>query len=197
MHTEWAQRLIAAAQVDLTVRARLAGTGALFEGYHPEMEAVHLTNASLLEACFAELGWPSRGAVGEEAAAAAMLILQHAISRPDLQRTGLDLLLEAVQAGQANALDAAYLADRIAVLEGRPQLFGSQFEWDDADELSPAPIHDIDGVDARRASIGLPPLAEAIAAMRAQAVAEGHTAPADKAARKAEIALFLKRTGWR
>ncbi len=196
-HTEWAERLTAAAQADLVVRGRLAESGALFDGYHPEMEAVHLTNASLLEGCFAEIGWPGRDVVGEEAAAAAMLVLQHAISRPDLQRAGLELLLEAVQANQANALDAAYLSDRIAVFEGRPQLFGSQFDWDESGALSPAPIHDPEGVDARRASLGLPPLGETIAAMRARAAAEGETAPQDLAARKAAFAAFLARTGWR
>lgn len=197
MNVTWAQRLIAAAQADLSLRARLVDEGTLFHGYHPEMEAVHLTNASLLEACLDEIGWPSRTQVGEEGAAAAMLVLQHAISRPALQRKGLACILAAVEAGEANALDAVYLADRIAVLEGRPQLFGSQFDWDEAGQLSPAPLADPDSVDTRRASVGLPPLAETIDAMRARAAAEGDMAPADMAARKAAYAAFLQRVGWR
>lgn len=193
----WSERLIAAARWDLDVRARLAESGALFDGYHPEMEAVHLTNASLLEACLAEIGWPTRSAVGEQAASAAFLILQHAISRPDLQRSALSLLLDAAGTGEASPLDAAYLADRIAVLEGRGQLFGSQFDWDEAGELSPAALEDPAGVDERRASVGLPPLADAVAEMRARAAAEGERPPADHAARRAAYEAFLARSGWR
>jgi hypothetical protein len=193
----WAQRLIAAAKADLALRAQLATSGALFEGYNPEMEALHLTNASLLEAFMGEHGWPSRTVLGEEAAAAAMLILQHAISRPDLQRGALGLLAAAAEAGEASPVDAAYLADRIAVLEGKPQLFGSQFDWDESGALSPAPILDPDSVDERRAQLGLPPIGETIAAMRARAAAEGDAPPSDMAARRAAQAAFLARVGWR
>ena len=76
-------------------------------------------------------------------------------------------------------------------------MFGSQFDWDEDGALSPAPIFDPDGVDDRRASVGLPPLAAATAEMRERAAAEGQTPPVDHAARKAAFAAFLTRTGWR
>src|SRR5690606_11847158 len=117
--------------------------------------------------------WPDRKRFGDDGAAAAFLILQHAISRPDLQRSGLALLVAGVERGEANALDVAYLADRIAVYEGRPQLFGTQFDWDADGLLSPAPLADPEGVEARRAEIGLPPLASTIERMRIGAAAEG------------------------
>jgi hypothetical protein len=123
-------------------------------------------------------------------------LLQHAVGRPALQRRGLELLLDAIPRGDANALDAAYLSDRIAVFEGRPQLFGTQFDWSDG-ALSPAPVADPDGLDDRRASVGLPPMAETVAAMRARAAAEGETAPADLSARRAAFEAWAKRTGWR
>jgi hypothetical protein len=161
------------------------------------MEATHLDNAALLERAFDAIGWPGPRAVGDEGAAAAMLVLQHAISRPDLQRRGLALMLDAVAEGDANALDAAYLADRVAVFEGRAQSFGTQFDWDEGGLLSPAPIADPQGVDERRASVGLPPLAEAVAQMRARAAAEGETAPDDLAKRRAEFDAWTARVGWR
>ncbi|GAM97487.1 hypothetical protein U91I_01113 [alpha proteobacterium U9-1i] len=195
--TDWAEALVAAARRDLETRARLAQGGALFEGYHPEMEAIHLENALLLDRVFDELGWPGRAKITDDGAAAATLILQHAISAPALQRRGLALLLDAVAEGEANALDAAYLSDRIAVLEGRPQLFGTQFDWDDAGLLSPAPIAEAELVDERRASVGLAPMTETIAAMRAQAAAEGDAAPGDLATRRAEYEAWARKAGWR
>lgn len=192
----WRAALLEAAERDLAVRAALAKSGALFDGYNAEMEAVHLENAALLKQAFDEIGWPGRSRFGEDGAGAAFLILQHAISRPDLQRRGLELLLEAIPRGDASALDAACLSDRIAVFEGRPQLFGTQFDWFDG-ALSPAPLAEPDAVDERRASVGLPPLAEAIADMRMRADAEGQGAPADLARRQAGFDVWARRVGWR
>jgi hypothetical protein len=197
MADDWAAQLIAAARNDAATRAQLARTGALFDGYHPEMEAVHLENAALLERAIEAIGWPGRAKVGAAAAGAAFMILQHAISRPDLQRRGLALILEAIPEGQANALDAAYLSDRIAVFEGREQTFGTQFDWDANGLLSPSPIRDPAGVDERRASVGLPPMAETIAHMRAGAAAERETAPTDLQQRRADFEAWARRVGWR
>lgn len=197
MSEHWSEQLIAAARRDLETRARLASSGALFDGYHPEMEAVHSENAVLLNRAFDALGWPSREKIGDDGAAASMLVLQHAIGAPDLQRRGLALLLDAVAAGEASALDAAYLSDRIAVFAGAPQVFGTQFDWDEAGLLSPALIGEAANVDERRASVGLPPLAEAIAEMRARAASEGDSAPGDLATRRAQFEAWARKAGWR
>jgi hypothetical protein len=194
---DWRALLLAAVRRDHETRTRLAQSGALFDGYHPEMEAVHLDNADLLNRVFDAIGWPGRASLGDEGASAAFVILQHAISRPDLQRRGLALMLEAIPKGQANALDAAYLSDRIAVMEGAPQTFGTQFDWDSRGLLSPAPIADPERVDERRADLGLPPMADTIAKMRADAAAEGQTAPTDLTRRRAEYEAWARRVGWR
>lgn len=197
MSEDWRNQLIAAAARDIETRTRLARSGALFGGYHPEMEAVHLENAALLDRVYDAIGWPGRKLLGDEGAAAAFLILQHAISRPELQRRGLGLMLDAIPAGEANALDAAYLSDRIAVFEGREQTFGTQFDWDHNGQLSPATVHNEAGLDERRASVGLPPMSETIAHMRANAAAEGDSAPADYAKRRTEFDAWARRVGWR
>jgi len=161
------------------------------------MEAVHNENADLLSRAMDALGWPGPRRLGDDGAAAAFIILQHAIGRPDLQRRGLALMLEAIPQGDANALDAAYLADRIAVFEGALQTFGTQFDWDENGQLSPAPTREPDTLDERRASVGLPPIADSIAEMRARAAAEGDRAPADYAARRAAFETWARRVGWR
>lgn len=196
-NNRWRTLLIEAARRDVETRARLAASGALFDGYHPEMEAVHAANAALLARVFDAIGWPGRRALGDEGAAAAFLIVQHAIGHPQLQRRGLSLMLEAIAQGEANALDAAYLSDRIAVFEGSEQTFGTQFDWDAAGQLSPAPTRDPESLDERRASVGLPPMAETIAQMRATAAAEGERTPPDLARRRDEYDAWARRVGWR
>jgi hypothetical protein len=61
------------------------------------MEAVHHHNAYRLEEIIEECGWPGRSLVGEDGAAAAWLIAQHAIRLPALQRRSLTLLKEAAE----------------------------------------------------------------------------------------------------
>lgn len=197
MREDWAAQLIAAARHDIETRTRLAASGALFDGYHPEMEAVHDENAALLTRAFDAIGWPGRHVLGEDGARAAFLILQHAIGHPALQRRGLALMLEAIPQGQANALDAAYLSDRIAVHEGREQTFGTQFDWDANGQISPSPVRDPATLDERRATVGLPPMADSIAEMRARVAAEGERPPPDMAARRAKYEAWARKAGWR
>lgn len=197
MSENWGPLLIAAAQRDMETRTRLAASGELFNGYNPEMEAVHDENAALLTRVFDDVGWPGRRDYGDDGAGAAFLILQHAIGHPALQRRGLALLLDAIPEGQANPLDAAYLADRIAIFEGRAQTFGTQFDWDANGQLSPATVRDPEGLDERRASVGLPPIAETIAQIRANAAAEGDRPPTDLAQRRADYDAWARKAGWR
>ena len=65
---DWRDALIAAARHDIETRTRLAQTGELFQGYHPEMEAVHNANADLLGRVMADIGWPGRHKLGDEGA---------------------------------------------------------------------------------------------------------------------------------
>lgn len=197
MSESWGALLVAAARRDMETRTRLAATGKLFNGYHPEMEAVHDENAALLMRVFDAVGWPGRRDYGDDGAGAAFLILQHAIGHPELQRRGLALILDAIPEGQANPLDAAYLSDRIAIFEGALQTFGTQFDWDANGQLSPAPMRDPETLDDRRASVGLPPMAETIAQMRARAAAEGEFAPKDLAERRAAYEAWARKAGWR
>ncbi len=76
--------------------------------------------------------------------------MQHAIANPALQRQCLKLIEEAVERGEAPAWQVAYLTDRIRVLEGSPQIYGTSFDWDEAGEMSPCEIEDREIVDGLR-----------------------------------------------
>ena len=188
------QRLLALIAEDERVRAELAADGSLFDGYHPRMEAVHVANATALEAMLAQ-GWPGSELAGEDGAEAAWRIVQHAIGLPAFQRRCLALIEAAVTAGDAPAYQAAYLSDRIRTFEGRPQLYGTQFDWDDKGEMSPRPIEDEANVDARRLALGLSTLAEITAHHRSTLGTQRR--PAGDADRKRDFEAWLRKTGWR
>ena len=176
-------------------RQRLAADLSLFDGYHPEMQAVHEENAAILAGIIRERGWPTSTMVGEDGAEAAWLIVQHAIALPEFQRDCLKLLREAAAAGSIPPWQPAYLLDRILIYEGKSQIYGTGFDWDEDGLMSPRAIADPASVDERRAAVGLPPLAEAIARHRAQA--EKEPKPASYSERQRSMEEWAKSVGWR
>ena len=89
------------------------------------------------------------------------------------------------------------LEDRIRSFEGRPQRYGTQFDWDEQGRLSPLPLEDPAGVDARRRTIGLGALAHDLRRRR-KAIPRGlERPPADWAARRRDMAEWLRQVGWR
>ncbi len=196
MDAETTSRLLALRDRDQAKRSELIERGELFEGYHPEMEAVHRENARTFEAMLDAGGWPAVSKVGMEASTAAWMIATHAIGEPAFQRRCLAELERAVEEDEAPAAHAAMLLDRICYNERRPQVYGTLLDWDENDELSPWPIEEGTDVETRRAEVGLPPLEETVARSRAQAEVEGGCAPKPWAERQAEIEAWAKRVGW-
>lgn len=197
INAELQQELLRLREADEALRVELAADGSLFDGYHPRMEAAHQRNAARLAAIIAQHGWPDEQLVGAEGADAAWLIAQHAIGEPDFQRRCLAALREAGARGAVPRWQAAYLADRVRTFEGRPQLYGTQYDWDEYGELNPLPIDDGAQVDERRGALGLIPLAENTQRMREGVRQSGEHAPADWAKRQAEFIEWARRAGWR
>jgi Kdo2-lipid IVA lauroyltransferase/acyltransferase len=187
--------LLAMAADDERVRSRLAKDGRLFEGYSKDMEAIHRRNAARLASLVAG-GWPGASVAGEDGAEAAFLILQHAIGEPALQRRCLPLLAAAAARGEVPPLQPAMLLDRIRFFEGKPQLYGTAVDWDATGRLSVGPLESPEGVDARRAALGLPALEVSLAQKRLATEAE-QRAPDDPVRRQAEFEAWARRVGWR
>jgi len=191
------QQLLAMAEEDLRVRTELASEGSLFDGYHPRMRAVHDANATRLWSILRRFGWPGAPRVGLDGAKAAWLIVQHAITQPAFQREALEALRQAAARGEVPAIQPAMLEDRVRTLEGRPQRYGTQFDWDGSGALTPLPIEDPEGLDERRRAVGLEPLEEAMRVRREAAAAEGELPPSDWSARRLRMDEWLREVGWR
>jgi hypothetical protein len=191
------QMLLAMAAADQALRTELAADGSLFSAYHPRMAALHRQHAQRLLAILETQGWPTTSVVGEDGAEAAWLIVQHAIGSAAVMRQGLAFLSAAAERGEAEWWRVAQLDDRIRVLEGRPQRYGTQHDWDDRGELSPQPIEDATGVHARRDAVGLEPLAAQTERLRAAAAREGEQPPVDPHAYHAAFSTWARDMGWR
>lgn len=112
--------------------------------------------------------WPGWRLVGTDGSHAAWLVAQSCMDDVGLQRRCLEMLEVAVACGDADPVHLAFLADRVRMNDGHDQLYGSQFVVGAHGELEAWPIDDPAAVDARRARLGLPPLAEHAAMMTAR-----------------------------
>ena len=116
-------------------------------------------NTAFMKKVIEKHGWPGKTLVGADGAQAAFMLVQHAASDQPFQKRCLTLLKVAVEQGEARASDMAYLEDRALVMNGRRQIYGTQFHTVHG-KLVPETIEDEANVDARRRKVGLPPLAE-------------------------------------
>jgi hypothetical protein len=90
------------------------------------------------------------------------------------------------------------LEDRIRMLEGGLQLYGTQFDWDENGEMSPYPaIEDPGHVDERRRAIGLGSLADEIERKRAAVAQANEKPPYDRAEREKRMDEWARSAGWR
>jgi uncharacterized protein DUF6624 len=116
-------------------------------------------NRQRLDEIVQQYGWPKRSVFGEEASGVAFSVVQHA--ELDYQKKYLPLIKEAVAQKEARESDLAMLEDRILTREGKSQIYGTQVRLNQKTELMELyPIENEESVDARRAAVGLEPLAQ-------------------------------------
>ncbi|BAP31179.1 uncharacterized protein CHSO_2142 [Chryseobacterium sp. StRB126] len=148
------KELIDLAEYDLAVREKLFSEGKLSQGYHPEMETVHKSNAQRLREIINEIGFPTISKVGQKASDAAWLIIQHSIGEPKFMKECYKMMTE--NSHDINLKNRAYLYDRIRVFQGMPQKYGTQLIVGGI----PFPVEDKENLNRVREEVNLPLLSE-------------------------------------
>ncbi len=104
-------------------------------------------------------GWLGPDDIGEEGAMTIFLVIQHADQKT--QEKYLPMMREAVQSGRAPANRLALLEDRVALGQGKQQIYGSQIGRDRSTlQYFVRPLKDPVNVNLRRQSVGLQPIEE-------------------------------------
>ena len=191
-----AKEIIELQNADLELRDKLIQNGQLSDGYKSEMEVLHNRHAEILNNIIDKIGYPTVDKVGKEANVAAWLVVQHSIGQPEFMKKCVVLLEKAVAENQADAKQLAYLTDRIAVFEGQPQLYGTQFDWDENGEMNPNSFDDLEKVNQRRKTIGLNSIEEQTEIIRKQVIAENQKPPADMKERTKQSDEWRKMVDW-
>ncbi len=104
-------------------------------------------------------GWLGTDVIGERGNQTLFLVIQHA--DPTTREKYLPLMREAVKNGKASGSSLALLEDRVALEQGKKQIYGSQIGRDkETGKYYILPLEDPDNVDKRRTAVGLHPLSE-------------------------------------
>ena len=151
-------------KADQEVRQRMIGSPSA-----EDLESLRLVDAENLEwlrEVVGQFGWPLRSLVGADGANGFWLLVQHADADVDFQERCLGLLADAASIDEADAKTLAYLTDRVRLARGEPQVYGTQCDVREG-AFVPRPIEDEQGVEERRKTVGLPPLAEYLEQMAA------------------------------
>lgn len=159
-HSSIATELLTMAKADQAMRTKASKDRSLWDN------SVDHKNTARLKEIIAAIGWPTISKVGREASQSAWLLAQHATTEPAFMKQCLTLMKDAREGDVAPA-NIAYLEDRLLTMEGKPQLYGTQFRTIDG-VMVPFPLADPDHVDERRARVGLETYAEYEARMKAR-----------------------------
>lgn len=104
-------------------------------------------------------GWLGADVIGERGSQALFLVIQH--SDQATQEKYLPMMREAVKNKKASGSNLALLEDRVALEQGKKQIYGSQIGRDqETGKPYILPLEDPDNVDKRRAAVGLQPLSD-------------------------------------
>lgn len=99
-------------------------------------------------------GWVGKSVVGNEANSVLFMVLQHA--NINTQKEYLPMLKDAVKKGNAKASSMAMMIDRIAIREGKKQIYGTQLaRAPKTEEYYVLPLKNPDAVNIRRKEVGL------------------------------------------
>lgn len=144
-------------QIDDTIKKYGNGSTEVNE-FWKKIHVVDSVNLIIISKILDERGWLGSNVIGKSGNSTLFLVIQH--SDLETQVKYLPMMREAVKNGGAEPSDLALLEDRVALRQGKKQIYGSQIKCFHDEKCVVDPIEDPDNVDKRRAEVGLQPLAE-------------------------------------
>jgi hypothetical protein len=109
-------------------------------------------------------GYPTAEQVGATGVHLAWLLLQHSDQDPEFRASLVPTLVEQYKSGELSPTDLARVMDRSLKAAGRPQRFGTQFDWLSGHFKLPSKTVLLE-INKNRAEIGLMPLEDYACAM--------------------------------
>jgi hypothetical protein len=149
---------------DLKYRIQVQELGEKFGLFSKEVDSVWALmnktdsiNQVKVKTILDKYGWLGISKIGNQCSSTLYRVIQH--SDLNMQEKYLPLIREAVKNKEAKPRDLATLEDRVALRQGKKQIYGTQVGQDKKSlKYYLSPLEDPDNVDKRRAEVGLEPL---------------------------------------
>ena len=157
------EELSSMVEVDQFARKSMA-LGAKYSGsereyflgkFHTWLAAIDRRNTLRVKELLQDIDWFRISVFGTQADHDAWLLVQHATQDIELQRSILLTLEGLVKEGETDTVSFAYLYDRVAMGDGRPQRYGTQGNCSESGAWIPIDFEDEANVDALRLAVGL------------------------------------------
>ncbi len=153
---------------DLKYRIQIQELSQKFGLFSKEVDSVWLimnktdsVNQVKVKNILDKYGWLGISEVGDQCSSALYRVIQH--SDLNTQEKYLPLLREAVKNKEAKSTELATLEDRVALRQGKKQIYGTQVGQNKKSlEYYISPLVDPDNVDKRRAEVGLESLSKVL-----------------------------------
>ena len=151
------QRLLEMLEKDQWVRTEADFSQA---STHQRVNQIDYDNYQNLRQILETIKSPSVDNIGNDGAQAVFLIAQHSAFDIAFMEEVLDLMQECAETDKDSTyyLGIPYLIDRLKMIKGQEQVYGTQFVQLSNSEHVPYPIEDEKNVDKRRSQYGLEPL---------------------------------------
>lgn len=149
------RRIVAYGEAAAPFQAGLSETARAHWPFAMNLSSIDCGNTAWLRAQVTEHGWFDISRYGERADEAAWLMVQHADRTPSFQGEMLAVLQERAEAGETSPRRVAYLWDRVAVKEGRPQRYGTQMDCEGGEAQPIGGLEDPEHIEARLAVLGM------------------------------------------
>ncbi|NHF59910.1 hypothetical protein FK220_011200 [Flavobacteriaceae bacterium TP-CH-4] len=126
-----------------------------WENWYKARDSISRLHIKVLDSILDRRGYPGFDLVGKQGSLSFWLIAQHADWNPDFQQKVLLLLKEEVDKGNANAQNYGYLVDRVRINTNRPQVYGTQLDYNEKGQAFPKNLENPKNVNKRRAELGM------------------------------------------
>lgn len=123
-----------------------------------KVEKIDRENTRELERIVARHGFPNADLIGSDIIGDVFTVIIHSRSL-DFQKRNLSGLNEIAKTHPYKKPDIALLTDKILVAENKPQIYGTQFKFENG-KMTLHPTTEPEKLDQRRAEMMLPPMAE-------------------------------------
>jgi hypothetical protein len=155
-------------EVDQEIRFKIINSSTfpnIDESVRLELEKISKKNIKCLKQILNKYDWVTISEFDKEADHNAWLLVQHADNDIELQKSILTKLEKLYLSKETSSANYAYLYDRVAINEDKPQRYGTQGNIING-KWAAYPIEDQDNLDLRRKSVELSSFQEYLDAIK-------------------------------